>query len=314
MKVRHSIRSLIQSFRSRAWAPVLPVLAGSALLGLSVSAQAGSAITPAAPDTGSDTRYGLFGLLDHRSGYGQGVFPEPFLNDDSDLEQNEFRFDWQHTSAGSTHSNLFRAEYEKGVGPATFEIAVPYERNFEDGKITEGVGNIEVGARVPVWQVVSPSGFFDNTVGVGIELGIPSHSSVSHTTELVPKMFDDLKIGNFTIQTIIGYSMLLGATTLEGGTHTFEYGATLGYTISHKVLPIPGVQQLIPVFEVSGETQLNKDAPGQNSLLSFAGFRVNTKAIGRVQPRLGFGVVLPLDNGGHADTHWGLITSLVFEY
>src|ERR1700756_3544451 len=27
----------------------------------------------------ANTRYGLFGLLDHRSSYGEGVFPEPFL-------------------------------------------------------------------------------------------------------------------------------------------------------------------------------------------------------------------------------------------
>jgi hypothetical protein len=45
-------------------------------------------------DPSENTRYGLFGLLDHRSSYGQGVFPEPFLVDDSDLEVNEARLDW----------------------------------------------------------------------------------------------------------------------------------------------------------------------------------------------------------------------------
>src|SRR6266404_9557656 len=43
-----------------------------------------------------DTHYGLFNWLDHRSAYGQGAFPEPFLVDDSDLEVNELRLDWTH--------------------------------------------------------------------------------------------------------------------------------------------------------------------------------------------------------------------------
>ena len=56
--------------------------------------------------TTPDTRYGLFGLLDHRSSYGQGVFPEPFLVDDSDQEINEFRLDWFHAKAGTSRSDV----------------------------------------------------------------------------------------------------------------------------------------------------------------------------------------------------------------
>src|ERR1700677_2431634 len=41
-----------------------------------------------------DTRYGIWDALDKRSVYGQGVFPEPFLVDDSDGEVNEGRLDW----------------------------------------------------------------------------------------------------------------------------------------------------------------------------------------------------------------------------
>ncbi|MBV8351584.1 MAG: hypothetical protein JOZ21_04850, partial [Verrucomicrobia bacterium] len=65
---------------------------------------AGYQVAPASTGTGpSETvqpagaRYGLFDWLDHRSAYGEGVFPEPFLVDDSDLETNELRFDWIHT-------------------------------------------------------------------------------------------------------------------------------------------------------------------------------------------------------------------------
>lgn len=54
----------------------------------------------------ADARYGWFSGLDQRSGYGQGVFPEPFMVDDSDLETSEFRLDWLRTAAGSAHSDL----------------------------------------------------------------------------------------------------------------------------------------------------------------------------------------------------------------
>src|SRR5216683_8086599 len=56
----------------------------------------------------ADTRYGLFGLLDHRSAYGQGAFPEPFLVDDSDHEINEARLDWTHTEAHHDHNDVVK--------------------------------------------------------------------------------------------------------------------------------------------------------------------------------------------------------------
>jgi hypothetical protein len=260
-----------------------------------------------------DTRYGLFNGLDHRSSYGQGAYPEPFLVDDSDLETGEFRLDWLHTAKGGDHSDIIHPEVEFGVGQATFEIEAPYERDVADGTKTEGMGNVDLGARYPFYQAVSAGGLADTTVGVAVELGIPTASAVSQNTELVPKIFDDLKIGNFTMQSIFGYSMLFGPAP-DGGVDTFEYGFVFGYDIPRKTLPLPGVEKIIPVVELSGETQLNQSAAGQNSLTADAGFRVNLKAIGRIQPRPGIVFVLPVDNGAREEAHWGVMTSLVLEF
>jgi len=293
------------------------VLAPVAALALLSTAHAGAPVDAAISTGASNSRYGLFDWLDHNSVYGKGVFPEPFLVDDSDLEVNEFRLDYLHTSAGSAHSNVFSVEYEKGFGPVTVEVKLPYERDSDAGTISEGTDNISFGIRAPIYQYVSPSGFVDNTVGVSFELGIPTHSTISHNTEIVPAIFDDLKVGNFTVQAIVGYSSILGSgggADGDHGLHVFEYGVVLGYTIPHDVLSIPGVQNIVPVFELSGETQLNKSNAGQNALLATIGFRANMKAMGPLQPRLGIGVVLPLDDGGRADTHWGLATSFVFEF
>jgi hypothetical protein len=262
----------------------------------------------------ANTRYGPFNWLDHRSAYGEGVFPEPFLVDDSDLEVNEARLDWLHTSGNDQHSDLVTAEVEKGFGLLTLELEVPYERDVGAGAVAEGVGNIDVGARYPIYQYVSGDGFVDSTFGAGIEVGIPVNSTNSKNAELVPKVFNDLKLGDhFTLQSVFGYSTLFGGGA-DGGLQTFEYGFVFGYTIPHKELPLPGVLQLIPMLELSGETELNNGDRGHNSLIGDLGFRVNLKTIAGVQPRLGAAFVFPIDRGGRDDLHWGVITSLVFEY
>ncbi len=262
----------------------------------------------------SDTRYGLFNWLDSRSSYGQGVYPEPFLVDDSDLEVNEARLDWLHTEAAGSQSDLVTAEVEKGFGQLTLELEVPYERDSDAGVVSEGMANIDVGARYPVYQFVSGNGAFDTTFGAAAEIGIPTQSTVSKNTEVVPKVFNDTRVGeHLTLQSIFGYSMLFGPGD-DGGLRTFEYGFVFGYTLRHQDLALPGVQQLIPVFELAGETALNHEESGQSSLIGNAGFRLNLKTIGRVQPRLGLGYVFPLNETARADVHWGIATSLVFEY
>ena len=79
------------------------------------------------------TRHGLFNWLDRRSEYGQGAFPEPFLVDDSDFEDDEARLDWLHTRAGATTQDAATAEVEKGFGLVTLELEVPYERDSSEG-------------------------------------------------------------------------------------------------------------------------------------------------------------------------------------
>lgn len=258
-----------------------------------------------------DTRFGWFNGLDHRSSYGQGAFPEPFLVDDTDLETGELRFDWLHTAAGANHSDNAKAEIEYGIGLMTLELEVPYERDVRDGATTKGFANIDVGARYPFYQFVSPGGALDTTFGAAVELGIPTTSDVSQNTELVPKIFNDTKLGDFTAQTIAGYSMLYGPGS-DGGVNTFEHGFTLGYNVSHETLPLPGVQKVIPVFELSGETQLNHDR--QTSITGDAGLRLNLKSISGIEPRPGIAFVFPLDRNARDEAHWGIMTSLVFEF
>src|SRR5207302_9204555 len=117
------------------------------------AARAGEKVFTATPAT--ESHYGLFGLLDHRSSYGEGVFPEPFLIDDSDLETNELRLDWLRADAGTSHADELTAEIEHGFGLVTVEAEFHYERESSPDDIVDGIGNIGLGARVPAFQSVS---------------------------------------------------------------------------------------------------------------------------------------------------------------
>ena len=270
--------------------------------------------TSTVADVPAGTRYGLFDWLDHRSAYGEGVFPEPFLVDDSDLEDNELRLDWLHTRAGGQQSDEARAEIEKGFGLLTLELEVPYARNVDAGNVSQGVGNISLGARYPFYQFVAAGEGFDTTFGAAVEVGIPVNSAISKNTELVPKIFNDLRVGgHFTLQSIFGWSTLFGGGD-DGGLQTFESGFVFGYTVQHQELPLPGVLQFIPMFELVGETGMNNGESGQTSFLGNVCFRANLNTIGEVQPRLGLGFVFPVDSNARAGVHWGIVTSLVFEY
>lgn len=278
----------------------------------------------AADATASSARSGPFGLFDSRSMYGKGVFPEPFLIDDSDLEVNEIRLDWFHQESSGQTGNLYRGEFEHGFGMMTVELEVPYlnntQRSFKRAighsmrTTSQGFDNVSVGARNPFFQYVSDNEFIDTTFGVGLEAGIPTNSPVSKNAELVPRLFNDLRIGDhFTMQTIVGYSTLFGSRP-DGGTETFEYGLVFGWSIPHEQLPIPDVEQVVPVFEIQGDTLLDTSEAGSNSLLGTAAFRFNLRSIEAVQPRLGLGYVFPLDKEAQDDLRWGVYTSLVFEF
>jgi hypothetical protein len=260
----------------------------------------------------SSTRYGLFNGLDHRSSYGLDVFPEPFLVDDSNKEQDEARLDWFSSRAsGHQQNNVITAELEKGFGNLTLQLGLPFEIDKAPGQSTRGWGNIEAGARYPLFEAVALGGGADTTFGVATEAGIPLNTVFSKNAELIPEIFNDTRLGNFTVQAVFGYSMLFGAGGEDGGLHTFEYGFTLGYAMEK---PCRGVEQIIPNFELSGEKALHKDEAGRNSITASAGLRADLKVFGTWMPHLGIGYVFPMNNAALSDLHNGVYTSLVFEF
>ena len=269
---------------------------------------------PAAPagitaTANSSARYGLFDGLDHRSSYGKDVYPEPLLVNDSNLEEDEARLEWfQSRAAGHRENNVITPEIARGFGNLTLELAAPYEIDKAPRLTTHGWDNMEVEARHPLFEAVAPGGLADTTFGVALETGIPLHTVFSKNAEWVPEVFNDTRFGNFTLQSIFGYSMLFGGGD-DGGLRTFEYGFTLGYAIRR---PCPGVEQFTPVFELSGEKELNKAE--SNGVTASVGLRVSLKAIGRIEPHLGIGYLFPVNKAGLAELQSGVYAMLVFDF
>src|SRR5450432_296103 len=181
-------------------------------------------------DDTTDPHYGLFNWLDHRSKYATNWFPEPLNSDEVDQDQ-EYRVNGFHAEKRGFQDTEVSAEIEKSWGLLSIEIEIPYEREVDDGDRAEGVGNVEFSARHPLFQYVSPSGFFDYTFGGRFEIGIAPSSEISHDSELVGGVFQTIGLGdNFSIQMSLGYSTLIGPGE-EGGEQNIESAAIFGYNL-----------------------------------------------------------------------------------
>ena len=303
--------------------PRAAVLAVLIAVGVS-SATICQAGDPAASGPTPSERYGPFGLLDHRSIYGQYWFPEPLRADESDVD-NELRVDWFHGEKQGRQDDELKVEIEKSFGLFTFEVAPAWqsdrtqEFNPNTGMIDhnrdEGFGNIELGGRFPFYQYVSPNGSFDTTFAFGVEATVPTRSRISKDWEFVPKCFNLTRIGDhLSIQTGLGDSVLAGP--VGRGLSTLEYSATLGYELTKADLPLPFILSTVPILEFDGERTLNQEEAGHNQLLGTAGFRLNFDSIKWLpaQPRIGIGYTFPIDKGARDEFRWGVVTSLVFEY
>jgi hypothetical protein len=265
--------------------------------------------------TSQNSRFGPFGVLDHRSAYYQDGFPEPILIEQTEPEpEGEVELSYLHTEANGQQSDAIVADVEQSFGPLTFELDVPYIRQSDDDDVSEGVGTLDPGVRCPFYQFVSADGFFDTTLGVDVEAAIPVDTSLSKNGQLEPAVFDDLRLGNhITLQPFLGYSIVLGGGD-NGGEQELEYGMAVAYTFRRTELRIPGVQAISPMFELNGELGLNEDESGQNDVLGSAGVRVDFQSLCGLEPSVGVAYVFPMDAVAREETKWGIAASFTVEF
>jgi hypothetical protein len=289
-----------------------------ALTPTSIGAASGSS---AAAGDNAEARYGPFGLFDSRSAYGTGFFPEPFLVDEGDLDK-ELELSWIHQEGHGNTTDVATGEVEWSFGLATVEVEAPWERDaFETTDPTtgrtftehvEGMDAIQATLRHPIWQYVNAAQTVDNTVVIACEVALPTNSRVGHDAEVVPEIFDLLRLGeHFGFQTHVGYSTLYGQDTPRH--QTLEYSADFSYQIDSTITPMPpDVLGFVPMVELAGYRGLNTHDLS-DELTGLVGFRVNLDAIGPFSPRLGIGYIFPIDKQDREGFSWGVATSLVFD-
>jgi hypothetical protein len=266
--------------------------------------------------TAQSDSFGLFGWLDHRSAYNhEESFPQPLLVDDTSIEEGEIELSYLHTAAGQhQRTDIATAEVQKSFGVFTFELGLPYENFSSSDGTAKGIGDIELNARTPFYQYVSAKGGFDNTLGLGLDIGLPVNSQVSKYAELEPTLFDDIKLGqHLTLQTVLGYDTLIGGGE-DSGSADFDYGLVLAYTVRPADFRLPGIKRITPMLEASGELGLNKDESGQNNLLGDAGVRLDFRPIGEAETSIALGYIFPLTSATHNEVHWGLAANFTIEF
>jgi hypothetical protein len=281
-----------------------------------VNAQADTTAPQRVTNSGSQ-RY-FFNLLDHRSRYGTGFFPEHFRQTSLDAE-HELRVDYFHGEQSVRREDEIEAEVEWAIGNLTLTIEAEWEseREFEpdEGVLgrQEGWQTIKFKAHHPLYQYVSRDDFIDYTLVGKVGVGLPLAGSMHHDDyEIYPLMGQMLRLGeHFSSQTWTGVNFIIGPK--EGGNHEFRYGALFGWNVYHDEVPLPGTQSFTPLLELDGQTALAGPVHGQNRLFGVAGIRLNLNPLGPVQPRLGVGYQFPIDQGARNELSWGIQTSLIFE-
>jgi hypothetical protein len=263
----------------------------------------------------------LFSAIDQRGIYGHSTYPEPLLAPEMDVEA-ELRFDWLHQEKSGRLSDKVKGEFEYSFGYLTVEVGSSYSRDQvvtrdaatgrASRRTEQGIGSTELAARYPLYQYLSRDAAFEYNLVGAVEVAVPSGSKISRDTEVVPAVYQLMRFGDhFTVQTSIGLSTLTGPD--QGGVNMLEYSTVVGYMIERDQLRLPGVLRTIPMVELVGDRTLNGIDRG-NRLSTTLGARILFDSLGKVQPRLGLGVVLPVNHLAREDSRWGFITSLVFEF
>ena len=111
-----------------------------------------------------------------------------------------------------------------------------------------------------------------STLAPRSKFGIPTRSSLSKDTEVVPKILTICGLGRIS-RSSPSVELRCSGSDDDNGLKTFEYGLVFGYTIPRKEYPqVPDVLQFVPVFELIRDAELNHADPGHNSLMGSAVF------------------------------------------
>jgi hypothetical protein len=281
-------------------------------LGDLATIQADDAATPPA----SNSRY-FFGLLDHRSNYAKGFFPGSFLAADLPAER-EVAMTWYHFEKPGMQNDIFYNEVKWGLDQWTAVFEAPYQHDHVEGSVPgssrnlDGFANFNIAFRSPVYQYVSPNGFWDYSVVPQIVVNAPSGSAVDTGTSITAEAGELLGIGkHIGLQWTIGNTFLTGSHL--GGNNSLDWSAIASYNLYHRNVPIPGLADITPMMEIFGTQALSGPGDSQQSIGMDFGVEINPKpAWGYLTPYVGFAGGPMLTRAARSGGDWVISAYIAF--
>jgi hypothetical protein len=151
---------------------------------------------------------------------------------------------------------------------------------------------------------------FDYSAVARLDVGIPTRTPQSTTdVQLTPYLGQLLRIGdNLSLEAWVGPQF----TIAPDQTNILIYGASFGYEIFHKELPVPLTRILTPIFELDGQTPFSSE--GQEALLGACGLDIGMPPVGDATPHFEIGYQFPIDKGARNDLRWGILAQLFLEF
>ena len=266
-------------------------------------------------------RYG-FGLLDRRSSYGRDFFPDPFIGPEFDRE-SQLEFGYAHGEGPTRQENDADAQLEWNfVEQFTLSLEAGYdsehglsarvggESDDLEPANARGFENVDVALFHPIFEAVSRGRMLDYTAALRLDVGIPTHTTVSGTdVQLTPYLGQLLRLGeHVSVEAWTGPQFTLAPRR----TNQFLYGTSLGYRLVRRQLALPLTQSVTPLFELDGQQPFSHH--GTAALFGVVGFNWQFVAFGEFRPRVGVGYQFPVDRGARDQLRWGIITRVFLDF
>ena len=284
------------------------------------SLQPASLFLGKAPPAGDSSRY-FFDLLDHRSRLAKGFFPGTFLAANV-AAQREIAMTWYHFERGNEQLDLFYNEFKWGLDQWTVEFQAPYQHehvSYPDaapGESTsrniDGLANFAVVMRSPIYQYASRNGNVDYSLVSGLAIDPPSGSAVSTGTTISPRLMQAIALSDhFSVMTSVGLAFLTGSH--QDGQKNITWDTVLGYNIYHKDLPLPGIADITPVFEIVGSDPVSGVDVDRQSITAFFGVEINPEPKwGYLTPYIGVGAGPAITSAARRGGDWVLSAYVAF--
>ncbi len=259
----------------------------------------------------------FFDLSGSRSSYGRDFFHDPLLGPDFDAE-SQIEIEYSHIQSPARSADEIEGQLDwNPIGQLTFEAEFGWQFGLdlddepEDAQPSgNGFENVDLAAYFPLIHLVSAGGALDYSPVFRLDVGIPtSGAPTGNDVRLTPYLAHLLRIGqHVSLEAWTGFRF----TIAPEQTTQCVYGVSMGYLFFPDQIPMPGIENFIPILEMDGKAALSGSS--MNAVFGVVGFSTNFKPIGQIGPSLEIGYQFPLDSAVRELARWGVTVQIAVDF